>query len=141
MKQMHKKPNYLPEQFVVATDKGWVDIRTNEVLEAIPNLIARIADYEGYMKYLDDLREQQDDTNSGDLTENQEMHLQSLSHELQVNQEKLNADDFNNSSVNVKPINTPPTVKSEVAKEETQVNPARTRSTRTKTANTSIVVK
>lgn len=141
MKQIHKKPNYLPDEFVVANKFGWVDIRTNEVLEAIPNLDARIADYEGYMKNLDDVREQQDDANSGDLTENQKMHLQSLSHEIQVNQEKVNAEDFNNSAVNVKPINTPPNVKSEVAKEETEVKTSRARNTRSKSVNTSIIVK
>lgn len=134
MKQIHKKPNYLPDEFVVANKFGWVDIRTNEVLEAIPNLDARIADYEGYMKNLDDVREQQDDANSGDLTENQEMHLQSLSHEIQVNQEKVNAEDFNNSAVNVKPINTPPNVKSEV-------KTSRARNTRSKSVNTPIIVK
>lgn len=38
----YNKPNYINEKFLEATDKGWVDNRTGEILVAVPHLINRL---------------------------------------------------------------------------------------------------
>ena len=46
----YKKPHWVPSEFIIATRQGWVDSRTNEVLESIPDLVERLADYELYQQ-------------------------------------------------------------------------------------------
>lgn len=36
------KPSYIPEQFLTATNQGWIDNRTGEILVALPNLLNRL---------------------------------------------------------------------------------------------------
>ena len=79
MKQRYKKPTGVPEQFIEATRHGWVDTRTGEVLEAIPNLVARLADYEKYMTDREKLHEE--------VANTFEAHKSSKSLELQEDQE------------------------------------------------------
>ena len=64
MKQRYKKPTGIPEQFIEATRLGWVDKRTGEVLESIPNLVERLADYD---KYMDEMRERQEESDVDDI--------------------------------------------------------------------------
>lgn len=39
---MFNKPNYIDEQYVEATNHGWIDNRTGEVLVAIPRMLDRM---------------------------------------------------------------------------------------------------
>lgn len=39
---MFNKPNYIDEQYVEATNYGWIDNRTGEVLVAIPRMLDRM---------------------------------------------------------------------------------------------------
>ena len=36
------KPNYIDEKFLEATNQGWIDARTGEILVAIPYLSDRL---------------------------------------------------------------------------------------------------
>lgn len=38
------KPNYIDEKFITATDNGWIDNRTGEILVAVPRLIERLTE-------------------------------------------------------------------------------------------------
>ena len=91
MKQRYKKPTGVPEQFIEATRHGWVDNRTGEVLEAIPNLVARLADYEKYMTDREKLHEE--------VANTFEVHKPSKSLELQEDQETATKLDLINNEV------------------------------------------
>lgn len=92
MKQRYKKPTGVPEQFIEATRHGWVDNRTGEVLEAIPNLVARLADYEKYMT--DREKPHEEGVNTF------EVHKPSKSLELQEEQEvEVKLDLINHTTV------------------------------------------
>lgn len=60
MKVRYKKPTGIPAEFVVATRLGWTDSRTGEVLESIPNLVERLADYDQYMNEMHDRQAESD---------------------------------------------------------------------------------
>ncbi len=47
MKNIYQKPKTTEPQFIEATKQGWVDVRTGEVLVAVPNLKKRIEDFFG----------------------------------------------------------------------------------------------
>lgn len=87
MKQRYKKPTGVPEQFIEATRHGWIDNRTGEVLESIPNLVARLADYEKYMADLEKLHEESDTDALSSGVNTFEVHKPSKSLELQGEQE------------------------------------------------------
>ena len=89
MKQRYKKPTGVPEQFIGATRHGWVDNRTGEVLEAIPNLASRLADYEKYMADLEKLHEESDTDALSSGVNTFEVHKPSKSLELQEDQETV----------------------------------------------------
>ena len=36
------KPNYINEKFLEATNQGWIDTRTGEILVAVPRLLERL---------------------------------------------------------------------------------------------------
>ena len=38
----YNKPNYIDEKFLEATNQGWIDTRTGEILVAIPYLLDRL---------------------------------------------------------------------------------------------------
>lgn len=39
---MFNKPNYIDQKFVEATNNGWIDNRTGEILVAVPRMLDRI---------------------------------------------------------------------------------------------------
>lgn len=149
MKQRYRKPTGIPEQFIEATRHGWVDIRTGEVLESIPNLVERLADYN---KYMDELHERQAQAEADDGTpyvvSNFEVHAKSESQKLQSEQEYQAYNDRVQDVVKTETIKDVPV--KDVAKEKgTNKTTNRTRARAaskvttdgTKTAASTIVIK
>lgn len=117
MKQRYRKPSSIPEQFVEATRHGWIDNRTGEVLESIPNLVARLADYEKYMADLERIHEESDTDSLLTGVNSFEVHKQSKSLELQNQQETENHMDVINNVTQTTTIKEPPKTDTKVEKD------------------------
>lgn len=63
----YKKPNYLPENDVIATKHGWVQISTGEILESIPNLDKLIEQSKPFEQHLFDLQKSYINTNKDEV--------------------------------------------------------------------------
>ncbi len=82
------KPNYIPEQFLIATHQGWVDSRNNEVLVAIRGLDKLVRDeskqYDINEKPLDEILETVIETCKPELEENIEEKIENIINEDKV---------------------------------------------------------
>lgn len=54
---MFNKPNYIDEKYVEATNNGWIDNRTGEILVAIPYMLNRIKAKEAEMNLVAGIEE------------------------------------------------------------------------------------
>lgn len=110
MKQRYKKPTGIPEQFIEATRLGWVDKRTGEVLESIPNLVERLADYD---KYMDEMHERQEESDVDDIApygvSSFEVHNKSDSLKIQSEQEYQAHTDLTSETPKTEAIKEAPT--------------------------------
>ena len=82
------KPNYIPEQFLIATHQGWVDSRNNEVLVAIRGLDKLVRDeskqYDINEKPLDVILETVIEIGKPELEENIEEKIENIINEDKV---------------------------------------------------------
>lgn len=64
------KPNYIPEEFLIATKHGWVDTRYNEVVVAIPHLDKKIKSLDELFVKEEIVEAEKNETISDDIQEN-----------------------------------------------------------------------